>query len=104
MTVTSFPEPLGPIYTPTRPERRSVGPVQPSRRVDDSIRRQRELARTPVPVEKAEVHLANLSLGASDPGEGYGRNARRAVSAYSAMARVDDREFVSQMLGVDEFA
>jgi hypothetical protein len=37
-------------------------------------------------------------------GEGYGRNAQRAVSAYSSMAHVDDREFVSQMLGVDEFA
>ena len=102
--MTSFPEPLGPIYPPTRPERRSVGPVQPSQRVGDDIRRQRELAGKPVPVEKAEARLSNLSLGVAEIGEGYGRNARRAVSAYSSTARVDDREFVSQMLGVDEFA
>ena len=102
--MTHFPDTVGPIYTPERPQPRTVDPVQPARRVDDQIRRQRQLAREPVPVEKAEQRLRSLSLDPVSLDLAEGRNAKRAVGAYAAIARVDDREIVSQMLGVDEFA
>lgn len=102
--MTSFPESLGPIYPSGRPERRSVGPVQPVRRTDDSIQRQRQMARDPVPVDKAGLGLESLRTRGSDPDSGYGRNAQRAVNAYTDVRRGEDREYVSQVLGVDLYA
>lgn len=109
--MTSFPESLGPIQSRHRPESRSVGPVQPARRIDDSIHRQRQLAREPVPVvtdaprsEGLGRTAAEIRSTAPDLGGAYGRDARRAVSAYTGVHRSDDREYVSQVLGVDVYA
>jgi hypothetical protein len=78
--------------------------VQPSRRADDSIGRQREPARRPVPVDQASDRLKTLVRTGSDSGEAYSLKAQRALGAYTGVSREADREYVSQMLGVDEFA
>ncbi len=63
------------------------------------------MARTPVRVDKAEGRLENLRLGTAALGDDrHGRYTQRALGAYAGVARNDDREYVSQMLGVDEFA
>jgi hypothetical protein len=85
--------------------RDSVAPVQPTTPPRDALRAQREAAQRLV-VPEPERRRAEQALGervrvmtsAEDA------RARRALHAYDLVARQDEHDYVTSILGVDEFA
>jgi hypothetical protein len=95
----------GPLTPPNR-RQEGVGPVESKPPVPDAIQGQRALARR-LAVPEAERRAAADLLGdyrgvsakvEEDPA------GRRAIAAYESVAKSQERDYVSSILGISEYA
>ncbi len=93
-----------PLIRPTA-DRATVGPVASTAPARDLLHEQREAAqRLEVPEHTRRAAAQAASEYAVFSGAGLDPRAQRALRAYDAVARRDEHEYVTRILGVDEFA
>jgi hypothetical protein len=95
----------GPLSPPNR-RQEGVGPVESKAPVPDAILGQRAMARR-MAVPEAERRAAVDMLGAAAAATGKIEDVpagRRAVAAYEGVARSQERDYVSRVLGISEYA
>ncbi len=101
---------ITPSYQPLQPgsnePRKALAPVERAVQAHDPVGEQRApAARLKVTdeVRLDAARIAERNRSNATIAEG-GLRARRALSAYEGVARRDEREYVSSVLGIDEFA
>ena len=100
------PNQVLPLVSDLLSQRKAEPVLQPAP-VRDEPQRSGRARRFPVPQQVEDAARKRVDVtqqGVNSVAEGVGLRARQAVQAYSALQRVQEREYVASILGVDEFA
>jgi hypothetical protein len=104
--VIDAPDKIAPLIGNLLPYRKTE-PVEQVAKVPDPLE---QAARMPALPKRQEVDSALASeaesqwVDARADVSGLGARERRAVEAYSSLENTDRREYVRQVMGIDEFA
>lgn len=100
---------INPPYLPLAPgsheSRNVLAPVEPVAPTRDTVGEQRSFAARLKATDEDRREAENIvSRNHATANLSEGLRARRARSAYEGVARRDEQEYVSSVLGIDEFA